>query len=118
METIGGSSGTIILRTISDAYLNRIPILNEAGEISVHSHIDRHVTTANGRIRGVYNPTNNRRTKHDTVAVKWRKTDEGRRWRVTRARGGLKMLKKEKALPERWRGEPGPRGFSDLFFLK
>ena len=25
------------------------------------------------------------------------------------------MLKKVKALPERWRGEPGPRGFSDLF---
>ena len=61
IETNGGSDGTIILRTISDAYLNRIPILNEAGEISVHSHIDRHVTTANGRIRGVYNPTTDER---------------------------------------------------------
>ena len=98
METIGGSSGTIILRTISDAYLNRIPILNEAGEISVHSHIDRHVTTANGRIRGVYNPTTDERNTIRSRAVKWRKTDEGRRSHDTRRPEYAEIVK---ALPER-----------------
>ena len=105
METIGGSGGTIILRTISDAYLNRIPILNEAGEISVHSHIDRDVTTANGRIRGVYNPTTDERNTIQSRSSGERPMkDEG----GVRAQDGLKKLKKVKALPKRWRGEPGP----------